>query len=149
MTVICQIARIMGPTWGPTCVLSVPGGPHVGPMNLAIRDYNDWFCFTVPMLMLVFRRRGISWFDYAIFMHSVCETRYSLKCRMQCLLLLDIPRYQHTFGINTLKPRQKFPHVPDDILKCILLNINVWIRLRFYWRLFVRAQLTIFQHRFR
>ena len=26
-----QIARIMGPTWGP------PGVPHVGPMNLAIR----------------------------------------------------------------------------------------------------------------
>ena len=24
----------MGPTW----VLSAPGGPHVGPMNLAIRD---------------------------------------------------------------------------------------------------------------
>ena len=26
----------MGPTW----VLSAPDGPHVGPMNLAIRDHN-------------------------------------------------------------------------------------------------------------
>ena len=28
----------MGPTWGPNWVLSAPDGPHVGPMNLAIRD---------------------------------------------------------------------------------------------------------------
>ena len=27
----------MGPTWGTTWVLSAPDGPHVGPMNLAIR----------------------------------------------------------------------------------------------------------------
>ena len=27
----------MGPTW----VLSAPGGLHVGPMNLAIRDFED------------------------------------------------------------------------------------------------------------
>ena len=29
-----QIAKYMGLTW----VLSAPDGPHVGPMNLAIRD---------------------------------------------------------------------------------------------------------------
>ena len=29
-----QIAKYMGPTW----VLSAPDGPHVGPMNLAIRE---------------------------------------------------------------------------------------------------------------
>ena len=29
-----QIAKFMGPTW----VLSAPDGPHVSPMNLAIRD---------------------------------------------------------------------------------------------------------------
>ena len=32
-----QIARCMWPTWGPW-VLLAPGGPHVGPTNLAIRD---------------------------------------------------------------------------------------------------------------
>ena len=31
-----QIAKFMGPTW----VLSAPDGPHVGPMNLAIRVTN-------------------------------------------------------------------------------------------------------------
>ena len=34
---IPQIAKFMGPTWGHTWVLSVPDGPHVGPMNLTIK----------------------------------------------------------------------------------------------------------------
>ena len=33
-TYLLQIARFMGATW----VLSAPDGPHVDPMNLAIRD---------------------------------------------------------------------------------------------------------------
>ena len=32
---VSQIAIFMGPTW----VVSAPGGPHVGPMNLAIRGH--------------------------------------------------------------------------------------------------------------
>ena len=30
--------KVHGANMGPTWVLSAPGGPHVGPMNLAIRD---------------------------------------------------------------------------------------------------------------
>ena len=30
-----------GANMGPTCVLSAPGGPHVGPMNLATRKAYD------------------------------------------------------------------------------------------------------------
>ena len=40
-----QIAKFMGPTRGPSWVLPAPDGPHVGPMNLAIRDgilYHSW-----------------------------------------------------------------------------------------------------------
>ena len=46
-----QITKFMGPPWGPpSWVLSAPDGPHVGPMNLAIRvvvtvhdtDENMW-----------------------------------------------------------------------------------------------------------
>ena len=59
-----QTAKFMGPTW----VMSAPDGPHVGPMNLAIRGHFQ-----------------------------------------------------------------------------IFLNENVW----FHWNLFLRVQLTIFQHRFR
>ena len=36
----------MGPTW----VLSGPGGPHVGPMILAIRDVSN--CFEEPVYLL-------------------------------------------------------------------------------------------------
>ena len=31
-------SKVHGANKGPTCVLSAPDGPHVGPMNLAIRD---------------------------------------------------------------------------------------------------------------
>ena len=34
-----QIAKFMGPTW----VMSAPNGPHVGPMNLAIRGHFQIF----------------------------------------------------------------------------------------------------------
>ena len=33
------IARFMGPTIGPIWGQQEPGGPHVGPMNFAIKDY--------------------------------------------------------------------------------------------------------------
>ena len=32
-------SRVHGPNMGPTWVLSAPDGPHVGPMNLAIREW--------------------------------------------------------------------------------------------------------------
>ena len=33
-------SKVQGANMGPTWVLSAPDGPHVGPMNLAIRDGN-------------------------------------------------------------------------------------------------------------
>ena len=33
-------SKVHGANMGPTWVLSAPDGPHVGPMNLAIRDNN-------------------------------------------------------------------------------------------------------------
>ena len=33
--------------------------------------------------------------------------------------------------INTLRPRQNCRHFADDILKCIFLNENVWIPIKF------------------
>ena len=38
MNQISQIARFMGPTWGPPGSCRPHVGPHVGPMNLAIRN---------------------------------------------------------------------------------------------------------------
>ena len=46
----------MGPTW----VLSAPCGPHVGPMNLAIRDDVDMCCFVTVMSSVL----AGSWYMY-------------------------------------------------------------------------------------
>ena len=32
---------------------------------------------------------------------------------------------------NTLRPRQNVRHFPDDIFKCIFLNENIWISIKF------------------
>ena len=32
--------------------------------------------------------------------------------------------------LNTLRPRQNGRHFPDDILKCIFLNENIWIAIK-------------------
>ena len=54
------------------------------------------------------------------------------------------------FIFNILRPRRNGRHFVDDIFKCSFLNKNVLIsRLRFHWSLFLRVQLTIFQHCFR
>ena len=46
LNVIAQIAKFMGPTWGPSWVQSAPDGSHVGPMNLAIREVAKfWLIF--------------------------------------------------------------------------------------------------------
>ena len=39
-TIPPQIARFMGPTWGPPGSCRPQMGPHVGPMNLAIGDFH-------------------------------------------------------------------------------------------------------------
>ena len=39
---ICPDSKVHGANMGPTWVLSAPDGPHVGPMNLAIRVFIIW-----------------------------------------------------------------------------------------------------------
>ena len=48
---------------------------------------------------------------------------------------------------NTLRPRQNGRRF--DIFKCIFLNEKFDFRFKFHWSLFLRVQLTIFQHWFR
>ena len=51
---------------------------------------------------------------------------------MFCRILNSVPcsDYRPTINdVNTLRPRQDGRHFPDDILKCIFLNENVWISL--------------------
>ena len=59
---------------------------------------------------------------------------------------LKFPRGQ---WVNTLRPRQNGRHFTDDVFKCIFLNGNLWISIKFQLGLFLRVQFTIFQHWFR
>ena len=54
------------------------------------------------------------------------------------------------YWVNTLRPRQNGCHFADDTFKCIFLNEKkLEFRCKFHWSLFLRVQLTIFQHWFR
>ena len=53
----------------------------------------------------------------------------------------------HTF--NTLRPRRYGRHFADDAFKCFSWMKMYEFRSRFHWSLFLRFQLTIFQHWFR
>ena len=56
-------SKIHGDNMGPTWVLSAPDGPHVGPMNPAIRDPNgdDGSCFTVCIPSVVIATMTAVW----------------------------------------------------------------------------------------
>ena len=50
---------------------------------------------------------------------------------------------------DTLRSKQNGRYFPDDIFKCISLMKMYEFWSRFHWILFLRVQLTIFQHGFR
>ena len=50
--------------------------------------------------------------------------------------------------LDTLRPRQDGRHFSDGIFKWIFLNEKKEFRSKFHWSLFLRFQLTIFQHWF-
>ena len=90
--VISQIAKFMRPTW----VLSAPDGPHVGPMNLAIR--------------------GIIYHP----MYSNCKdiTSHNAACFSQpsgYLIAPSFPPHQHRIRIGRLQRRWK-PVTWSDLL---------------------------------
>ena len=57
--------------------------------------------------------------------------------------------YIYIYPYNILRPRPNGRHFADDIFKYIFLNENFWIPVKFHWNLFLRVQLTSFQHWFR
>ena len=53
------------------------------------------------------------------------------KASHSCDYLMENRAIQHLqMKINTLEPRQNGRHIPDDILKCIFLNENVWMPIK-------------------
>ena len=124
-------------SWGhhwATWDLSAPGGPNVGPTNLAIRvsHWNDRFTIT-----RVYQNRP--------FRHDCC-----VVIRMRKVQPMKYAHASHFVVRNTLRPRQNGRYLAHDVFKCIFLNGNVRkLRSKFHWSLFLRTQLTIFQLWFR
>ena len=61
-----QDSKVHGANMGPTCVLSAPDGPHIGPMNLAIRE--KWYNIGIRLVkyhfeytVLKIHRESKSW----------------------------------------------------------------------------------------
>ena len=76
--------KVHGANMGPTWVLSAPDGPHVGPMNLAIRDT----LFTVASLTL----DQSSYYPGANKIHAKENTMHNkagITCT--CIIMYSIP----------------------------------------------------------
>ena len=99
-----QIAKFMGPTWGP------PGSyrPQMGPM-LA-----PW------TLLSGINRSIIEW-------HSGLDKLilWLSNTTNSCIYI-----HIYIFRFNSLRPRRYRRHFTDAIFKCIFLNENEWISLR-------------------
>ena len=73
-----QIAKLMGPTWGP------PWEPHVGPINLAIRVVKYW---EVNNLWKPFRKVYIIWIIASWFPVAMIS---QLQAKMYCYMQLGM-----------------------------------------------------------
>ena len=124
---IIPIARFMGPTWGPSGADRTQVGPMLSPWSLlsgmlynkthpywgkCFSWHRDW-CFHLGNVLIAFT--GICY-----------ETGFNMKwwyfqLQQQWVLL----------KINTLRPGENGRHFPDDIFKCIFLNEDIWISIKF------------------
>ena len=63
--------------------------------------------------------------------------------------ILAVHSVWYLWYVNSLRPRQNDRYFADDIFKCIFFSMKIYeFRLRFHWSLFLRFELTIFQHWF-
>ena len=69
---------------------------------------------------------------------------YSLYPRVPLYLhgLILIMSWISKYPVNTLRPRQNGRHFPDDILKWIFLNENVWISIEISLKFVPKGQIN-------
>ena len=53
-----------------------------------------------------------------------------------------LTRYHSTQRVNPLRLRQNGPHFADDLFKCIFLNENVWILIKFSLKYFLMGPIN-------
>ena len=83
---------------------------------------------------------------------NIVDPRRNSAIFSVCRVMTMVPRASnrisliHGSRINTLRPRQSGRHFADDIFKCIF-GMNMYeFRLRFHHCLFLKFELTVFQH---
>ena len=104
-----------------------------------------WICNTITQLRTITVYIMLDIFALDLNANMIIRTKWSRFYRPTSEISSEII----SLTVYTLRPKQHDRNFPDDIFKCIFLNDNVWISLRFHWSLFPRVQLTIFQHWFR
>ena len=74
---------------------------------------------------------------------------YSTLLQAMACCLTALSHYLHKTNVNTLRPRQNGCHWQTTFSNAFSWMKIYEFRLRFHWNLFLRVQLTIFQHWFR
>ena len=64
VSLITPDSKVHGANMGPTWALSAPGGPHVGPINLAVRDVVNFLYNTPQIVLPLIPTSGITLLNY-------------------------------------------------------------------------------------
>ena len=91
-------------------------------------QYDTKFVDEMSKLISLLSTINYSWINLSSILSHVASSRKVLI--LVTKFLPSQPSYHHMSYINTLRLRQNGRHFPDDILKCIFLNENLWISIK-------------------
>ena len=126
---------VHGANMGPTLVLSSPGGPHVGTINLAIRALSKVTTAIKQTRMpapnyMCMRLHNTGYFVVINLHHYIILDPRQGKKSLQNVIF-KVPIWTKAYkAFYTLWPRQNGWQFPDNILKCIFLTENIWISIK-------------------
>ena len=131
-------SKVHGANMGSIWVLPAPDGPHVGPINLAIRDSIGW-TYTIHANYHSCGSRIIV---------SSCSLVLAIFIHIHCLLGNHIITQLSVKLIHW--GRDKFAAFSRTTFWNAFSRMKMYeLCLRFHWPSFLRSQSTIFQHWFR
>ena len=93
-------------------------------------------------LALLYRQTSSQWFRCFVQQLVQVNNKENIKTLHHWPFVREFLDWWTPLTLNTLRPRQNGCHFAEDIFKCIF-------QLKFHRSLFLRVQLTIFQHWFR
>ena len=125
---------IMASSMGPTWVLSAPDGPHVGPMNHAIRE-----CFSSRECL-----SSSGWFiQRVMLLWRYIALAMSMPARRRQAMLADRSKP------NMLRAEQNGRHFENDVFKCISFSENLRNLITIWLKLYPVIQMKLNHHWFR